>query len=115
MPRARSIYTANGSKPTAIEKREVFARRSMATGFDWKNVNSVSLKAAISSANQMGVAIMFAAASGGRGVCVKVYQDRQPDIDYAADPHELEQLLDAIIDAFSSGSEDIRESLKGGR
>ena len=114
MPRARASYTPSQAAPTHIPKQLLFQRRQESLGFNWHGVDSVLLKAMISAANQMGVAIMFTAATGGRGVCVKVYQGKIPVQDVALDEVEFARIATEIIEAFASPSEDIVEALRGG-
>jgi len=87
-------------------------KRAEAIGFDWCGVDQVELLSALTTALQAGAAVMFSQASGGKGVCVKVFQGEGKAIDYAGLPEELDNLLGQITDAYSSTSEDAREVIR---
>lgn len=97
------------SKPNGLkEVQNLFKRRANAIGFDWVSVDTALLKGALTCALAGGAAVMFSAAAGGRGICIKVFMGEERAIEYAIDAEELNVLLDQVIDQMGSPAEDTR-------
>lgn len=96
-------------KPNGLkEVQSLFKRRANAIGFDWVSVDTVLLKGALTCALAGGAAIMFSAAAGGRGICIKVFLGEERAVEYAIDAEELNVLLDQVIDQMGSPAEDTK-------
>lgn len=100
-------FQPNAGK-TMADRMSLKFKRDEVVGFDWVAVDQVELLSALMVATQAGVAIMFSAAMGGKGVCIKVFQGEDRAIEYASLPEELSQLLSQVVDAYGSTSEDTR-------
>lgn len=109
MPKLNSDGTRDMGKRMALS-----FKRANAIGFDWTAVSEVELLGALTAALNAGVAIMFSAASGGKGVCLKIFDGDQKAVEYAGVPEELDNMLGQVIDHYGSGSEDTREAIAMG-
>ncbi len=89
-------------------------KRANAVGFDWVKVSEVELLAALTVVINSGVAIMFSQASGGKGVCLKIFDGDQKAVEYAGIPEELDNMLGQIVDHYGSSSEDTRQNIAMG-
>lgn len=75
--------------------------------FDWENVDSSILKAALLVSFQKGIPMMIGPAMGGRGAIVTVYTGAKPPPKrHALDAVEMTAMLQALIDGWASPSED---------
>lgn len=104
---------SNGNRAMS-GKMDLFKKRASAIQFDWVAVDPIELLAALTCALNEGAALMFSPASGGKGVCLKVFQGDSKAIEYATLPEELTSLLEQVADHYASGTEDIRESIRLG-
>jgi hypothetical protein len=88
----------------------IFKRRSESIGFSWAGVDAKLFRAAMQGALLNNVAVMFSAASGGRGVCVRLMKGKDDrEVDYAQDAEDLNVLLHSMAVGFQTGSEDLIE------
>lgn len=91
---------------------QVFKRRQQSLGFSWQTVDSRLFKAAMQAAMMNGVAVMFSSAAGGRGLCMRLMKGNdQREVEYANDGEELNTLLEMVIEAYQTGSEDLKEAM----
>lgn len=96
---------------TVSESLARWKRDKESIGVSWRDIPGLTLRAAIHAALSRDCALMFAPSSGGRGVMVKVYDGGQAHSEHAVDAEELVMLLNGLIEAYSSGSEDVLQSL----
>lgn len=97
------------------DRSELFVRRrNRQELLNWKDVDDLTLRAALGVAMSAGATLSFAPALGGIGVTVRVYHGDHRDSEYAGNAAELCELLDLIIDGFQSGSEDARQAYRRG-
>jgi len=95
------------------ERSELFVRRAKKQQtLQFTDVPEVTLLTALQSAMQAGATLSFAPAQGGIGVTLRVYRGDYADTEFAGSHEELTELLELVIDGFSSGSEDPREATK---
>jgi hypothetical protein len=81
--------------------------------FDWSAVDGAILRGALQSATDAGKSLGIGPAMGGRGIVVTLYMGLKTNPKrYAIDAGELHELLYALINAWSSGSEDIVEAMR---
>lgn len=95
-------------KATVQEQMSAFRRKRDALVFGWANVDPALMYAAMASAIECDIAIMFSRAAGGRGVCIRLLKGKNvpSEVEYAMDAEELNGWLEAIVDAYGSKSED---------
>lgn len=94
--------------PKGPEAMRVFNRRKNSTGFGWGQIDAALLFAALASALENDIAVMFSRAAGGRGVCLRLMRGKAvpPEVEYAFDSEELNGLLELVVEAYGSPSED---------
>lgn len=114
MAGVKSFSKEKAKAVTLDERMTAWARRKQSTGVSWRDVSALSLRCALTAVLAEGAALMFAPAAGGKGVMLKLYMDGQSQPEFAMTAEEVNQLLEGLCDAFTSGSEDLRESLAGG-
>jgi len=103
MPRKPNVQRNQSPR----ERSELFVRRrNRQELLNWKGVNDLVLRTALSVAGQAGATISFAPALGGIGVTVRVYQGDTADSEYAGSAEELNELLGLIVEGYASKSED---------
>ena len=103
--------TAKATKGQSLEQRMAgFRARQRAVGVDWREVDRTSLVIALHTLLAADVAVMIAPAAGGKGVMVKVYEGGDASAEYVMTAEDLNVHLDVLIDAFASGSEDVRQA-----
>lgn len=100
-------------KLSAEEGQKLFQRRKRALGVDWRDVDTVELKAALCSALASSGAVMFSSAAGGIGVCITVFLGREKLKDYAMSAADLSEMLSEVVDHCASPSEDVRAMMAG--
>lgn len=111
----KGTFKSTNQKQSVEKSIAVFERRKIARGVDWHKVSATALRSALQSALAEGAAIMFAQASGGIGVMLMVMDGGAKDRDYAIDAEEMDGLLNQIIDAYGSKSEDVRLAMVNGQ
>ena len=95
------------------ERSELFvARRNRQQLLNWKEVDDLALRCALSCAGQVGATISFAPALGGIGITVRVYKGDTQDSEYAGSAEELNELLHLIVQGYASKSEDPYQALR---
>lgn len=111
MPAAKAFGGKRALSPR--ERSELFtSRRARQQLLQFTDLPVVTLLTALQSAMQAGATLSFAPAQGGIGITIRVYRGDYADTEFAGSAEELSELLDLIIDGFSSGSEDAREVTK---
>lgn len=113
---ARSSNPMQGKGESAKKRLSAFDQwkeNRQRVGVNWTQVDAVTLKACLATCVSADVAIMVTGAAGGTGVCITIWVDRERYKEYANNSEEVNQLLDAITDAYSSTSEDIRATVRG--
>jgi len=78
-------------------------------GINWSDVSACTLRSVISVCVQEGYHLTFAPAAGGLGCCIKLWNGGKDVKEYALDAPEVQELLDGLIDALGSSSEDVRQ------
>lgn len=109
-----SINQKKDASATLSARMESFYKRKASTGVSWRDVSADSLKCALQAALAADMAVMFSPAAGGTGVCLTLYQGGDKQKEYVMTSAELNDLLDAVAEGFSSSSEDTRASITGG-
>lgn len=114
MARSSNPLAGKGdSKPKRGNAFDSWKERRQNSGVSWAEVDATTLKACLATCIHADVAIMVTGAAGGTGVCITIWVDGVRFKEYANNSEELSQLLDAITDAYSSGAEDIRSTVRG--
>lgn len=108
MARPVKMFRSANSSPEHLPEKTMFGKRMEEWAFNWTGVDGRLLTCAMAQVAQMDCALLFAAAAGGRGVAVKVYQGKLPKTVVVLTPEELHELLEELIDHFGSPSEDVR-------
>jgi len=83
-------------------------------GVDWKNVSALTFRCALALGLSEGYQVTFAPAAGGLGCMVKLWNGGQDVKEYVMNSEQMNQLLESLIDALASGSEDVRLVYAGG-
>lgn len=97
---------------THQEQVSIFKKRQQAIGIDWQNVNWDLWMQLLSICTTEGIGIGVYSASGGRGICLKLYVGKKlPDIEYANTAEEVNELLDGVIDNLGYKLEDGKADL----
>jgi len=95
------------------ERSELFvSRRARQARLQFTDIPVPTLLTALQCAMSEGATLSFAPAQGGIGVTVRVYRGDYADTEFAGSAEELTELLDLIIDGFSSGSEDPKAAVE---
>lgn len=91
----------------APEDVSLFQRKRALLWFDWQNVDTSLLLQTLGVCNMESIGVGFYPASGGRGVCFKLYRGRKnPDIIYVNSAEELNEALDGLLERLDYKSED---------
>lgn len=115
MPRANKILREPQPLPNKADQFR-FNEQKRERGLNWREVESVALKAAIIAVTDSGVAIMFTQAAGGIGICMRLLLGGEKrEVVYAIDASDLNDYLDQVQKAFGSSSEDLIAMLTGGK
>lgn len=101
-------------KASLDDRLAEFRKRRESSGLDWRAVSGTSLKTAILAIHSEDMAVMFSPATGGLGICVSLYKDRQKKQEYFMVAQEFNDYLELLIDTFSNSAEDVRQSMVGG-
>lgn len=105
------------SKPKTATQRQSMGlwtgRTKWAEPFGWGRVDAIGLLAAFQVAGEKGATLSIAPGNGGTGVTLRIYMGEKGDYGYAADPEQLNEMIDLLIEQFGSKSEDIKAALKG--
>ena len=100
------------SKPTHQQQVSIFKKRQTQVGMDWQNVNWVLWMQLLSICITENIGVGIYSASGGRGICLKLYTGKKnPDVEYAGSAEELNELLDGAIDNLGYKLEDGKADL----
>lgn len=90
------------------ERSELFtSRRDRKQLFDFVQLDTAVILAALNVAVREGVVLSFSQAQGGYGVTLRVYMDDKADVEFAGSPEELEELLTLFVDGVGGKSEDL--------
>lgn len=82
----------------AAEHESFFRKRKQSVGIIWTDVNMHNLMLLYSACISDGIGIGMYPASGGRGVCFKLYVGRKtPDTEYANTAEELDYLVEGVL------------------
>jgi len=94
------------------ERSELFvARRNRQQLLQFTDVEPATLYTALQCAMSEGATLSFAPAQGGIGITVRVYRGDYADTEFAGSSEELSELLELIIQGFSSTSEDPKAAI----
>lgn len=84
-----------------------FKRRAAARGVVWSDVDWSLLSQVLQLCITENIGVGFFSASGGRGVCMKLYAGKKlPDTEYANTAEELSELLDGVLEKLDYKQED---------
>lgn len=84
-----------------------FKRRQAARGVDWHNVNWEVVMQVLAICIQENIGVGFYSASGGRGVCIKLYTGKKmPDTEYASTAEEVDELMASVLESLDYKQED---------
>lgn len=100
-----------GPKESLADKMAKFQRNKESLGVNWSRVNPALLKACVLAATDNGAAVMFSTASGGRGVCLTLFDNGDKVKLYAIDQEELEEHMNTIVELFTDGSQDYLQAV----
>lgn len=106
-------FKDGGRRPVGKKQRlTIFDSRQQKTvGVNWKELDGLEMRAALSVACSKGVTLSFTPAAGGAGIMVKVYQGDYAASEFAGSIEEVNELLSLIVNTYQSQSEDVRMSL----
>lgn len=110
MPRPVKMFRSANNTPEHLPEKTMFGRRMEEWAFNWTGIDYHLMMIAVSCVSVMDCAVLFAAAAGGRGVAVKIYQGKLPKTVVVLTPDEFDELMNELIDHFGSSSEDTREA-----
>lgn len=105
-PTNRKTFSST-KKPSNAEVISVFKRRQAARGVVWSDVDMALLMQTIQLCIAENIGVGFYSASGGRGVCFKLYTGgKTPETEYASTADEMNELLDGVLDSLGYKQED---------
>jgi hypothetical protein len=86
-------------KPSGVHEHESFFRkRQQAVGIAWTAVNMTNMMLLYAACIEQGIGVGMYPASGGRGVCIKLYVGRKlPETEYANTAEELDYLVEGVL------------------
>lgn len=89
------------------EDHSFFKRRQQARGVDWQNVNWDVFMQVMGICISENIGLGFYSASGGRGVCIKLYTGKKlPDTEYASTAEEVNELMSSVLESLEYKLED---------
>lgn len=88
-------------------------RTKFSDPFGWNRLDVHLLLAALQTAGEKGITLSYAPGNGGVGVTVRIYAGDKGDYAYAADPEQLDELHELLIQKMGSSAEDAVMALKG--
>jgi len=100
-------FSGPPKKPLGIFKE----RAQIPEILNWRQVSSLALRAALSTALTDGATVSFAPANGGTGVTMRVYKGDNADTAFAGNASQLTELLALITEQFASNSEDVWQAM----
>lgn len=84
-----------------------FRKRQQAVGFDFQNVQWELLLQLLAICIRENIGVGFYSASGGRGVCFKLYTGGKiPETEYANTAEELNEIIDGVLENMGYLSEE---------
>lgn len=90
----------------AVEHESLFRKRQQAVGIAWTDVDWVLWLKMLAACTAEGIGVGIYPASGGRGICLKLYRGRKmPDTEYANTSEELNFLLAGVVEGLGYGDE----------
>jgi len=111
----KNIFGKKVANVTLDERLAGWAIAKDGLGVDWTLVGATTLRASIALCLSNGFHLTFSPAAGGLGVCLKLWNGGADKKEYAMNAEQTELLLDGLIDALASGSEDARIAYSGGK
>lgn len=105
-PKPKKLFTKK--KISADEAMQIFSKNSRRKGVVWTEVDPDELRACIWAVVASGHMIGFAEATGGVGVKLQVWINRDKHYSVAIEADELNEFLVQYHDLFCSPSESIR-------
>lgn len=106
MPSKSKVF-GRRQTPTHTQAVSIFRKRQESRGVVWSDVDLAGLMQMMALCIAEDVAVMISSASGGRGVCLKLYRGRGvPDTEYASTAEELNELIAQVVDALDDSQED---------
>jgi hypothetical protein len=77
---------------------------------NWTDVNYDNFVMLLSACVRENIGIGIYSASGGRGICLKLYTGKkQPDVEYAGTAEEFDDLVAGVLDSLGETVDDLGE------
>lgn len=99
------------SKPKPQEQtHSLFRKRQAQRGVNWADVDFSAFVQFLSVCVRENIGIGIYSASGGRGICLKLYTGKKmPDVEYAGTAEEFDELVAGVLDALGETADDLGE------
>ena len=99
MARPTATFKKGQPRDTMPQAISFFKKRQTAVGFDFQNVNWELMMQLLHNCITENIGVGFFSASGGRGVCFKLYSGKKlPDTEYANTAEQLNDLIEGVLD-----------------
>lgn len=97
--------------PTHSEEVSIFGKRQKARGVVWTDVDMALLCQLFQHCIAENIGIGLYSASGGRGVCFKLYRGKKlPDQEFANTAEEMSELIAAVLENLGETIDDSEEA-----
>jgi hypothetical protein len=99
MAKPTQLFRKPPARNGSSEDVGFFFRRKAAVGFDFQNVKWELMMQLLHNCIQENVGVGFYSASGGRGVCFKLYTGKKlPETEYANTAEEMNDLIEGVLE-----------------
>lgn len=107
MAGSNSMFRKPRTRNGTAEDVSFFRKRQVARGVVWTDVEWALLAQVLTLCIQENIGVGFYSASGGRGVCFKLYAGKRlPDTEYANTAEEMNELLDGVLEKMGYKADD---------
>lgn len=96
---------------SASEAPSLFAKKRMQRGVNWTDINWEAFLLLLSACVRDNIGVGIFSASGGRGICLKLYRGKKlPDVEYADTAEEFDELVQGVLDNLGELEEGLEEA-----
>jgi hypothetical protein len=102
---------AKAKPKTQEQTMSLFKKRQAQRGVNFTDVSMANLVLFLTACVRENIGIGIYSASGGRGVCLKLYTGKkQPDTEYASTAEEFDELISNVLETLGELADDSEEA-----
>jgi hypothetical protein len=96
---------------TASESPSLFAKKRLQRGVNWTDINWENFLLLLAASIRENIGVGIFSASGGRGICLKLYRGKKlPDVEYADTAEEFDELVAGVLANLGEIEEGVEEA-----